>query len=119
MSSYSPHLVQLVTCVHPEGSGDSRPADPGVSVGHSVARKPRFYRLTCHILVSGRISSECIFALSQELLGKLKEAEEGHGSLQAECEQYRTVLAETVSEWGKLSFNVRVKQICLIKSCFH
>lgn len=34
----------------------------------------------------------------QELLEKLKEAEESHGTLQAECEQYRTVLAETVSD---------------------
>lgn len=32
----------------------------------------------------------------QDLLEKLKEAEESHGTLQAECEQYRTVLAETV-----------------------
>lgn len=39
------------------------------------------------------------FSLSQELLEKLKEAEESHGTLQAECEQYRTVLAETVSDW--------------------
>lgn len=39
----------------------------------------------------------CVF-LFQELLEKLKEAEESHGSLQAECEQYRTVLAETVSD---------------------
>lgn len=38
------------------------------------------------------------FILFQELLEKLKEAEESHGLLQAECEQYRTVLAETVSE---------------------
>lgn len=38
------------------------------------------------------------FWLLQELLEKLKEAEESHGSLQAECEQYRTVLAETVSD---------------------
>lgn len=37
----------------------------------------------------------------QELLEKLKEAEESHGSLQAECEQYRTVLAETVSGWNQ------------------
>uniref|UniRef100_G3NLP1 Ribosome binding protein 1a n=1 Tax=Gasterosteus aculeatus aculeatus TaxID=481459 RepID=G3NLP1_GASAC len=102
---------QLVTCVHPEGSGDSRPADPGVSVGHSVARKPRFYRLTCHILVSGRISSECIFALSQELLGKLKEAEEGHGSLQAECEQYRTVLAETEGMLKHLQKSVEEEEL--------
>lgn len=34
--------------------------------------------------------------LFQDLLEKLKEAEESHGTLQAECEQYRTVLAETV-----------------------
>ncbi|KAM9804227.1 ribosome-binding protein 1a [Neosynchiropus ocellatus] len=30
-----------------------------------------------------------------ELLTKLKEAEDSHSTLQAECEQYRTVLAET------------------------
>ncbi|XP_052329112.1 ribosome-binding protein 1-like isoform X2 [Oncorhynchus keta] len=30
-----------------------------------------------------------------ELLEKLKEAEDSHGILQAECDQYRTVLAET------------------------
>ncbi|KAM9558680.1 ribosome-binding protein 1-like isoform 13-T20 [Salvelinus alpinus] len=30
-----------------------------------------------------------------ELLEKLKEAEDSHGTLQAECDQYRTVLAET------------------------
>lgn len=35
--------------------------------------------------------------LFQDLLEKLKEAEESHGTLQAECEQYRTVLAETVT----------------------
>lgn len=38
-----------------------------------------------------------VFCLFQELLQKLKEAEENHASIQAECEQYRTVLAETVS----------------------
>lgn len=27
---------------------------------------------------------------------KLKEAEDSHGTLQAQCDQYRTVLAETV-----------------------
>ncbi|CAG09507.1 unnamed protein product [Tetraodon nigroviridis] len=31
----------------------------------------------------------------QELFEKLKEAEDSHSSLQAECDQYRTVLAET------------------------
>lgn len=37
-----------------------------------------------------------LFLLVQELFEKLKEAEESHSSLQAECDQYRTVLAETV-----------------------
>lgn len=32
---------------------------------------------------------------SAELLAKLKEAEESHSTLQAECDQYRNVLAET------------------------
>lgn len=36
------------------------------------------------------------YLLLQDLLEKLKEAEESHSTLQAECEQYRTVLAETV-----------------------
>lgn len=38
-----------------------------------------------------------LFVSLQELLEKLKEADESRGSLQAECEQYRTVLAETVT----------------------
>lgn len=42
-----------------------------------------------------------VFPLFQELLEKLKEAEDSHSTLQAECEQYRTVLAETVSDFNK------------------
>lgn len=38
-----------------------------------------------------------IFVFVQGMFEKLKEAEESHSSLQAECDQYRTVLAETVS----------------------
>lgn len=49
----------------------------------------------------------CLFflLLFQELLEKMKEAEESHGTLQAECEQYRTVLAETVSDWNRGAFS--------------
>lgn len=49
----------------------------------------------------------CLFSLLlfQELLEKLKEAEESHGTLQAECEQYRTVLAETVSDRNRGAFS--------------
>lgn len=35
--------------------------------------------------------------LSQDSALKLKEAEEAQSTLQAECEQYRAILAETVS----------------------
>lgn len=44
-----------------------------------------------------------VFPSFQELLEKLKEAEDSHSSLQVECEQYRTVLAETVSDLNKRS----------------
>lgn len=37
-----------------------------------------------------------VFPLFQELLENQREAEDSHGTLQAECDQYRTVLAETV-----------------------
>lgn len=47
--------------------------------------------------VTGQKKTLNLFLLVQELLEKLKEAEESHGALQAECDQYRTVLAETVS----------------------
>lgn len=47
-----------------------------------------------------------MFLLAQELFDKLKEAEESHISLQAECDQYRTVLAETVSD----------KNLCLVNN---
>ena len=39
----------------------------------------------------------CVCVAQQELLEKLKESEESRGTLQAECDQYRSVLAETVS----------------------
>lgn len=51
-----------------------------------------------HIVPNPREEVLNVFPLFQELLEKLKEAEDSHGSLQAECEQYRTVLAETVSD---------------------
>ncbi|XP_075933321.1 ribosome-binding protein 1a isoform X2 [Anarhichas minor] len=46
-----------------------------------------------------------------ELLGKLKEAEEGHGSLQAECEQYRIVLAETEGMLKHLQKSVEEEEL--------
>ncbi|XP_069546235.1 ribosome-binding protein 1a isoform X2 [Brachyistius frenatus] len=48
---------------------------------------------------------------SPELLGKLKEAEESHGSLQAECEQYRTVLAETEGMLKDLQKSVEEEEL--------
>uniref|UniRef100_A0A3Q0RDF9 Ribosome binding protein 1a n=1 Tax=Amphilophus citrinellus TaxID=61819 RepID=A0A3Q0RDF9_AMPCI len=47
----------------------------------------------------------------QELLEKLKEAEESHGSLQAECEQYRTVLAETEGMLKHLQKSVEEEEL--------
>ncbi|XP_034407896.1 ribosome-binding protein 1a isoform X3 [Cyclopterus lumpus] len=46
-----------------------------------------------------------------ELLGKLKEAEESHGSLQAECEQYRIVLAETEGMLKHLQKSVEEEEV--------
>ncbi|KAK9541743.1 hypothetical protein VZT92_001764 [Zoarces viviparus] len=46
-----------------------------------------------------------------ELLGKLKEAEEGHGTLQAECEQYRIVLAETEGMLKHLQKSVEEEEL--------
>uniref|UniRef100_A0A3Q0RNQ9 Ribosome binding protein 1a n=1 Tax=Amphilophus citrinellus TaxID=61819 RepID=A0A3Q0RNQ9_AMPCI len=45
------------------------------------------------------------------LLEKLKEAEESHGSLQAECEQYRTVLAETEGMLKHLQKSVEEEEL--------
>ncbi|XP_068424036.1 ribosome-binding protein 1a isoform X2 [Clinocottus analis] len=46
-----------------------------------------------------------------ELLGKLKEAEDSHGSLQAECEQYRIVLAETEGMLKHLQMSVEEEEL--------
>ncbi|KAK5853814.1 hypothetical protein PBY51_014938 [Eleginops maclovinus] len=46
-----------------------------------------------------------------ELLEKLKEAEESHGVLQAECEQYRTVLAETEGMLKHLQNSVEEEEL--------
>uniref|UniRef100_A0A1A7XC55 Ribosome binding protein 1 homolog a (Dog) n=3 Tax=Iconisemion striatum TaxID=60296 RepID=A0A1A7XC55_9TELE len=46
-----------------------------------------------------------------ESLQKLKEAEESHGSLQAECEQYRTVLAETEGMLKHLQKSVEEEEL--------
>ncbi|XP_078129985.1 ribosome-binding protein 1a isoform X6 [Sander vitreus] len=46
-----------------------------------------------------------------ELLEKLKEAEESHGTLQAECEQYRTVLAETEGMLKDLQKSVEEEEL--------
>ncbi|KAM8859931.1 ribosome-binding protein 1a isoform 2-T2 [Spinachia spinachia] len=46
-----------------------------------------------------------------ELLGKLKEAEDGHVSLQAECEQYRIVLAETEGMLKHLQKSVEEEEL--------
>ncbi|XP_038592810.1 ribosome-binding protein 1a isoform X3 [Micropterus salmoides] len=54
--------------------------------------------------------SQSSTALS-ELLEKLKEAEESHGSLQAECEQYRTVLAETEGMLKHLQKSVEEEEL--------
>jgi len=48
---------------------------------------------------------------SPELLEKLKEAEESHGSMQAECEQYRTVLAETEGMLKHLQKSVEEEEL--------
>ncbi|KAM3863035.1 ribosome-binding protein 1a [Diretmus argenteus] len=45
------------------------------------------------------------------LLEKLKEAEDSHGSLQAECEQYRTVLAETEGMLKDLQKSVEEEEL--------
>uniref|UniRef100_A0A3Q1AR09 Ribosome receptor lysine/proline rich domain-containing protein n=1 Tax=Amphiprion ocellaris TaxID=80972 RepID=A0A3Q1AR09_AMPOC len=52
-----------------------------------------------------------VFGLFQELLEKLKEAEESHGTLQAECEQYRTVLAETEGMLKHLQQSVEEEEL--------
>lgn len=96
-------LVQLVTSIYTESSGGSEPAEPaepGAWVQHSTACKPQFCTATCmHCFELGQKKTFSICFLSfQELLEKLKEAEESHSTLQAECDQYRTVLAETVSK---------------------
>ncbi|XP_054655295.1 ribosome-binding protein 1a isoform X1 [Dunckerocampus dactyliophorus] len=48
---------------------------------------------------------------SPELLEKLKEADESHSSLQAECEQYRTVLAETEGMLKHLQKSVEEEEL--------
>uniref|UniRef100_A0A672JKZ3 Ribosome binding protein 1 n=1 Tax=Salarias fasciatus TaxID=181472 RepID=A0A672JKZ3_SALFA len=52
-----------------------------------------------------------VLGLFQELLEKLKEAEESHGSVQAECEQYRTVLAETEGMLKHLQKSVEEEEL--------
>ncbi|XP_059215459.1 ribosome-binding protein 1a isoform X4 [Centropristis striata] len=49
--------------------------------------------------------------LCTELLEKMKEAEESHGALQAECEQYRTVLAETEGMLKHLQNSVEEEEL--------
>lgn len=51
---------------------------------------------------TGHLFSLC----PQDLASKLKEAEETQSTLQAECDQYRTILAETVSSQGRASGTV-------------
>lgn len=85
--------VQLAAGVRAESTGGSQPAEPGVSVEQSFTRKDRAPDTFAE---TGQTTTLTVFLLLQEVLEKLKEAEESHGSLQAECDQYRTVLAETV-----------------------
>uniref|UniRef100_A0A3B5LQD9 Ribosome binding protein 1a n=1 Tax=Xiphophorus couchianus TaxID=32473 RepID=A0A3B5LQD9_9TELE len=47
----------------------------------------------------------------QELLEKLKESEENYSSLQAECDQYRTVLAETEGMLKHLQKSVEEEEL--------
>lgn len=100
MYVYSPPLVQLVTSIYAESSGGYEPAEPGAWVQHSTACKSQFYTASCmHCFELGQKKTfSILFPLFQELLEKLKEADESHSTLQAECDQYRTVLAETVSK---------------------
>lgn len=73
---------QTITTESPVGEGAGKWRGKGVPEGHS------FLFLT----------SLSIPSLSfQESALKLKEAEEAQSTLQAECEQYRAILAETVS----------------------
>uniref|UniRef100_A0A8C6SAK2 Ribosome binding protein 1a n=1 Tax=Neogobius melanostomus TaxID=47308 RepID=A0A8C6SAK2_9GOBI len=58
-----------------------------------------------------RLFSHQIPFFSQVLLGKLKEAEESHTSLQTECEQYRTVLAETEGMLKHLQKSVEEEEL--------
>ncbi|XP_070976131.1 ribosome-binding protein 1-like isoform X3 [Oncorhynchus clarkii lewisi] len=46
-----------------------------------------------------------------ELLEKLKEAEDSHGTLQAQCDQYRTVLAETEGMLTNLQKSVEGEEL--------
>lgn len=48
------------------------------------------------------MANDTCSSLSQDLASKLREAEEAQSTLQAECDQYRSILAETVSA-GNLS----------------
>lgn len=88
--------ARLASSVCAESSGGPQPAE-GVRVQFiftSKSPRPALHRTpSCR-----QWSSKCVLLtfLFQDLLEKLKEAEESHGTLQAECEQYRTVLAETV-----------------------
>lgn len=87
---FSLHLARLVPSIYPESSGGSQPAEPAVD----LSKINHIYCLT--VSVRSRICE--VVGLFQDLSERVKEAEESQRSLQAECEQYRTVLAETVSE---------------------
>uniref|UniRef100_A0A3Q3VS79 Uncharacterized protein n=1 Tax=Mola mola TaxID=94237 RepID=A0A3Q3VS79_MOLML len=50
-------------------------------------------------------------SILRDLLEKLKEAKESQGSLQAECEQYRTVLAETEGMLKHLQMSVEEEEL--------
>ena len=56
----------------------------------------------------------CCCVAHQELLEKLKESEESRGTLQAECDQYRSVLAETVS--APVSTTRRLRHVPVVQN---
>lgn len=73
---------QTITTELPVSEGAGKWRGEGVPEGHS------FLFLTSHSIPSLSFQDAAL---------KLKEAEEAQSTLQAECEQYRTILAETVS----------------------
>lgn len=101
--------AQLAASVCAESSGGPQPAE-GIRVHFVFTGKSRPGPSLAPTRGGGLQHHPA--AVFQDLLEKLKEAEESHGTLQAECEQYRTVLAETVTALSEGPFGATLPSVC-------